>query len=177
MEKESISPLKSISPLVAGVLIGAIMIVYSLALYTLGMQQNKGLGWLGYLIYVVAIIILVIMYGKSKNDHVTFGNLFAYGFKTTAITTLLVFIFLVVVLVAMPDFKAKTLEVMRKNMEDQPKITDEQIDQGMAMMTKNFTLIMLGGAVFMYTLFGVCASLIGGAIAKKKPYNPLEQPV
>ena len=60
-------------------------------------------------------------------------------------------------------------------MEDRGKMTDEQIDQSVEMFSKNFMLFVVGGATFMYILFGVIGSLIGAAITKKKPINPLDQ--
>jgi len=42
-------------------------------------------------------------------------------------------------------------------------------------VSKNFMLIVAGGALFMYLLFGVIASLIGAAVTKKNPRNPMEQ--
>src|SRR5207253_5628542 len=58
---------------------------------------------------------------NAKNNFVSFGNLFSYGFKSTAIATLFIIICLVIVIVALPDFKQKILDAMRKGMEDQGK--------------------------------------------------------
>jgi hypothetical protein len=60
-------------------------------------------------------------------------------------------------------------------MEQQGKMTDDQIDQGLEMFEKNFILFSAGGALFMYLLLGAIASLIGAAITKKQPRSPFEQ--
>ena len=74
-----------------------------------------------------------------------------------------------------PEFKDKIMDAAREGMEKRENMTDDQIDQGLAMFEKNFLLFTVGGAVFMYVLLGCVASLIGAAITKKKPFNPLDQ--
>jgi surface polysaccharide O-acyltransferase-like enzyme len=166
---------KPISHFLAGVIIGAVIVVYSLLLNFLGKGQDKTFGWIAYILFVAGIVIFVNLYGNAKSNEVSFGNLFSYGFKTTAISTLLILLCLVVIIFAMPDFKQKILDGMRKGLEDRGKLTDEQIDQSVDMFSRNFMLFVVGGATFMYLLFGVIGSLIGAAITKKKPINPLDQ--
>ena len=168
-------PKKPISHFVAGLIIGAALIIYSLILNFTGKGQDRTLGWVAYLLFVVGLIMFVNMYGNAKNNEVTFGGLFSYGFKTTAIATLLIVICLVIIISFMPDFKQKILDTMRKGMEDQGKMDDDKIDQAVQWFSKNFMLVIVGGALFMYILFGVIASLIGAAITKKNPVNPLQQ--
>lgn len=168
-------PKKPISHFVAGVIIGAVLIIYSLILNFTGKFQDRALGWVAYLLFVVGLIMFINMYGNAKNNEVTFGGLFSYGFKTTAIATLLIVICLVIVISIMPDFKQKILDAMRKGMEDQGKMDDDKIDETVKWFSKNFMLFVIGGTLFMYLLFGVIASLIGAAITKKKPVNPFPQ--
>ena len=166
---------KPISHIVAGLIIGAFMIVYSLALNFMGLMQQRGLGWVGYGIMIIGIIIFVNLYGKSKNNYVSFGGLFGYGFKTTAIFALLMVLFLIGFFILFPEFKDKIMETAREGMEERENMTDDQIEQGLAMFEKNFLLFTVGGALFMYILLGCIASLIGAAITRKKPFNPLDQ--
>jgi len=168
-------PKKPISHFVAGLLIGAVLIIYSLALNFAGKGQDRTLGWIAYLLFVVGLIVFINLYGNAKNNEMTFGGLFSYGFKATAIATLLIVICLVIVISIMPDFKQKILDAMRQGMEDQGKLDDDKIDQTVKMFSKNFILFVVGGALFMYLLFGVIASLIGAAITKKNPVSPFQQ--
>ena len=124
---------------------------------------------------IVGIIIFINLYGKSKNNYVSFGGLFGYGFKATAIIALLMAVFLIAFFMLFPEFKDKIMDAAREGMEKRENMTDDQIDQGLAMFEKNFLLFTVGGAVFMYVLLGCVASLIGAAITKKKPFNPLDQ--
>lgn len=166
---------KPISHIVAGLIIGAFMIVYSIALNFMGLMQQQALGWIGYGILIVGIIIFINLYGKSKNNYVGFGGLFGYGFKATAIIALLMAVFLIAFFMLFPEFKDKIMDAAREGMEKRESMTDDQIEQGLSMFEKNFLLFTVGGAVFMYVLLGCVASLIGAGITRKKPFNPLDQ--
>lgn len=166
---------KPISHIVAGLLIAAILIVYSCIIYFAGMEQQGIHRWLQLLIMVVGLIVFINMYGNAKNNQVTFGNLFAYGFKTTAILTLIIIIFTVLFFLIFPDIKEKLFETTRQQMEEQGKMTPSEIDKAMEMWTNMFWVFTIGGILLIYAIVGVIASLIGAAITKKKPVNPLDQ--
>jgi uncharacterized membrane protein len=166
---------KPVSHLVAGLLIAAIMVVYSLILNFMDLWQNQAMGWLAYLIFIIALIVFINQYGKANDYRLGFGSLFGYGFKITAIVTLIVIIFMVVFFLAFPEYKEKMIETSRQAMEDQGNASDEQIDQAMGMMSRNFMLFAAGGALFGYLIMGCIGSLLGAAITKKKPQSPFEQ--
>jgi len=51
----------------------------------------------------------------------------------------------------------------------------EQIDQTMETVRKSFMIIVIFSVLFGSLIAGSIASLIGAAVAKKKPINPLDQ--
>ena len=166
---------KPVSHIVAGLTIAAILVVYSILLNYMDLSQNQSMGWLSYIILVGGLILFINLYGKAKNHQVTFGNLFSYGFKATAIITLIMIAFIIIFFLAFPEFKDKIVEAAREGMEKQGKMTDDQIDQGLEMFERNFILFSAGGALFMYLILGAIGSLIGAAITKKQPRNPFDQ--
>ena len=166
---------KPVSHIVAGLTIAAILVVYSILLNYMDLSQNQSMGWLSYIILVGGLILFINLYGKAKNNQVTFGNLFSYGFKATAIITLIMIAFIIIFFMAFPEFKDKIVDAAREGMEKQGKMTDDQIDQGLEMFEKNFILFSAGGALFMYLILGAIGSLIGAAITKKQPRNPFDQ--
>lgn len=167
-------PKKPISHFAAGAILGAIIIVYSLAIYFAKLPQSGGIGWLSYLVFIVVLAVLVNLYGKSNNYQVSFGNLFAFGFKSTAFATVLILFFVVTSFLALPEIKERMLEESRKAMEKQNK-SDEEIEEGIKMIEKFVWLGIIGGTILIYIILGAIGSLIGAAITKKRPYNPLEQ--
>jgi len=166
---------KPISHFVAGLIIAAILIIYTTLLNYMGLFQNQSLGWLGYFIMIGGLVLFVNLYGKAKNNQATFGNLFSYGFKATSIITLIMIVYIVIFFIAFPEFKDKIVETAREGMEKQDNMTDDQIDQGMEMFERNFILFTGGGALFMYLVLGAIGSLIGAAITKKQPRSPFDQ--
>lgn len=168
---------KVTSPALKGTLIALILIVIGLATYFTGQTQNKAVGSIGMILYLVAIAYSTILYAKQNNGNVTFGNAFADGFKTSAAATALfvVYTFLAVKFI-MPDLADLSLEQARKGMEEKNNLTPEQIEQSLAMVKKFFIPFAIGGALFIYLILGLIASLIGAAIAKKNPeVSPFDQ--
>jgi hypothetical protein len=70
--------------------------------------------------------------------------------------------------------KEKTIEMQRLKMEERG-MTEDQIETAMAFTKKYFTAFMIFGVLLGTLIFGCIASLIGAAIAKKKPINPMNQ--
>lgn len=167
---------KVTSPALKGTLIALVLIVIGLATYFTGQTQNKAVGSIGMILYLVAIAYSTILYAKQKNGNVTFGNAFADGFKTSAAATALfvVYTFLAFKFI-MPDVVDISMEEARKNMVEK-KMSQEQIDAAIAMTQKFFIPFAIGGALFVYLIVGLIASLIGAAIAKKNPeVSPFDQ--
>ena len=59
-------------------------------------------------------------------------------------------------------------------MEEQGKMSDEQIDQAMSIGKRFFLPFAIGTIIFFYAVIGAISSLIGAAITKKKPLSPFE---
>jgi NADH:ubiquinone oxidoreductase subunit 6 (subunit J) len=166
---------KPITHIVAGLIISAILIVYSIALTFLGLSTDTILSLITYAIFIGGIIVFINLYGKAKNNQVTFGNLFAYGFKTTSVIIVLFILFLVLFNLIFPDLREKGFEIARQKMEEKGKLTEEQIDQGIQIAKKFFWVGIIAGVLLIYAIVGAIASLIGAAVTKKKPVNPLDQ--
>jgi uncharacterized membrane protein YciS (DUF1049 family) len=160
---------KPISNIVAGLILGAILIIYSIILNFSGLQANQSLSWLTYLIFIVGVIYFVIAYGKANNDNVTFGNLFAFGFKVSAVVAIIFIVFEIVFNLVFPEFREKMYEIMRQKFEEQGKLTDDQINTAIEMTKKFFMVGLIAGSALFFSIFGVIAGLIGAAIAKKNP--------
>jgi hypothetical protein len=109
------------------------------------------------------------------NYQPTFGNLFSYGFKTTAFIALIIIAFFVIFFLAFPDVKEKGFDMARQKMEEKGTFTQDQINQAMETFRKMFWIITIGGIMFIYAIVGAIGSLIGAAITKKNPVNPMDQ--
>jgi hypothetical protein len=165
---------KAISPVIAGIIVAAVLMLFALLINVMGQTGNSSFGWLTYLVIIVALVLLITQYGKANNNTKTFGELFGYGFKATAIYTLIYVVFLDILVSMMPEIKQKALEAVRTQMEKQNR-SDTEVDNAVAMADKYFRIALIGGTIFGMVLCGVIGSLIGAGVTKKKPANPLDQ--
>jgi NADH:ubiquinone oxidoreductase subunit 6 (subunit J) len=167
---------KVTSPVAKGLIISLILIVVGLAVYFTDQMANKALGWVQYLLFMGAIVWACISYAKDMNANVSFGNVFAHGFKTTAVVIVIMAIYtLLATKVLFPEMVDKGIDQARAEMESQAKLSDSDIDNALSMTRKYFVPIAMGAIVLMFGLLGCIASLIGAAAAKKNPQTPFNQ--
>ncbi len=165
---------KIMTPLNKGLILGLIAIVLSVLTQTLipDLKEQQKYGWISQAILFAGIIWACWSYAKDMNSNVTFGNVFAHGFKTTAVLTSISLVFTILsVTLLFPELKDKALENAREQMTEQGQLNDTQIDQALEMTRKFFTVFVIGGVIISTLLVGAIASLIGAAVVKKNP-NP-----
>ena len=168
---------KVTKPWVKGLIISLILIVCSLATYFAGLTQNAALRWVPLVILLAGVIISCTSYANDMNGNVTFGNVFAHGFKVTAATAVIMIVYTVLALkVLFPDMMTQAMDEARKNMDARGNMTEDQINQGLEITRKFFMPIAIGAIIFIYAICGAIGGLIGAGVAKKnKDYTPLEQ--
>jgi NADH:ubiquinone oxidoreductase subunit 6 (subunit J) len=167
---------KPISHVTAGLIIAGILIVFSILMsFMNGSTTKPGSGWMSYLVICAGLVLFIYLYGKARNNFVSFGDLFSYGFKATAMMTLVFVIFMVIMSFIMPEFKEKAIEAARTEMERQGRLSDSDIEKGMSLMEKYFWVFAIGGTMLGFIIIGAIGSLIGAAVTPKRPYNPIDQ--
>lgn len=164
-------------PWTKGLVISLVMIVFGLAMYYSGLWLNKSVSWLQYLIIIVGVIIADTGYAKQMEGNVTFGNVFAHGFKATAATIVIMVIYsFLAIKFLYPEMIDTIINQTRTEMEKKGEMTAEQISQATGMVQKFFVPFMIGGIIVIFGICGAIGSLIGAAVAKKNPnYTPLQQ--
>ncbi len=168
-------PSKPMTHITAGLLIAGMLFVYFIVISFLNLTTTAGINFIQYAIIIGGLIFVVKQYGKAHNYHESFGNLFAFGFKSTAVFTILYIVLLTVFFLLFPEIKEKSFEVARQQMEKQKSLSDEDIEKGIQMARKFFWVGVVGGTMFILVLLGAIGSAIGAALTKKNPYNPLDQ--
>lgn len=160
--------------LIIGLALGLISIVMQLTIKDFAKMQQ--VGYVSYLVIIGGIVWACYKYGQDMQGRVTFGNVFAHGFQTTAVMTIIGLVFTILMLfVLFPDMKEKMLEVARADMEKQGKMSESDIDNAMEMTRKMFTPFLIAGSVVGNLILGAIGALIGAGIAKKgapaEPFN------
>jgi len=166
---------KIMSPQIKGLLIALIVIILGIAGYFTNLGFSTWYNWVVNAVMLAAIIIACVHFANQKQGYVTFGNVFLHGFKITAVIAIIVLVYtLLAFTVLFPDMKEKIFTMQETKMEEKGLDADK-IETTMTMMKKYFTLFLVLGVIFGNIVFGCIASLIGAAVAKKKPINPLSQ--
>lgn len=163
---------KSIGHVVAGLIIGGALVLLSLVFSGEGGMAS---GWLPILITIGGLVLFINLHGKAHNNQKTFGELFSYGFKATAMLILVVVVFVIITALLFPEMKTKVMEITRAEMEKQGKLSDDEIDNAVNMMDKYYWALAIGGTLLMYVIIGAIGSLIGAAVTPKRPKTPFDQ--
>jgi hypothetical protein len=167
---------KVTSPATKGLIISLILIVIGLGFHFAGLDKSKGLTAIPLLIFGAAIIWADINYATQMDGNVTYGIVFAHGFKVTAAVTAIMAVYTFIAFkFIMPELIDASLDEARKKMTDK-NMSADQIEQSIS-MTKNFFIpFAIGGLILIDLILGCIFSLIGAAVAKKNPnYNPLAE--
>ena len=155
-----------------------ILIVLSILIYVTDQLTNKYFSYVYNGLILIVIIWACIHYAKQMNGDVTYGNVFAHGFKVTAgIAAIMAVYSFVSFKFIHPEIIDKTIEVARTEMEKNPQLNSEQIDTGINITRKFFIPFAIAGALFGTAFVGLIGSLIGAAIARKNPVTPFDKPV
>jgi hypothetical protein len=162
------------SHIVKGITLSVISIVFSVIVSVFNLYEMQSLTYLNYAIFLVGLIYGAILYSNENKNQVTFGNIFAHGFKTTAVIIVITSLYTVLaVKFLFPESIDISLRISRKGMESNPNIPKESIDQNLNLVRNYFIPLTLGFSMVLLAFLGLIASLIGAAVAKKNT-NPFE---
>ena len=134
------------------------------------MQYDQGMGkQIVSTVFLVAIIALAIFqFKKANGGYLTLGEALKTGIGTALIGAVITVIYLLLyVNVIDPDFSTKIADIARAGMiENNPELTQEQIDTAVEMQQKFFWVTY--PIIFIFNIFiGFIVSLITGLILKK----------
>lgn len=160
---------KQTTSVVAGLIISLFLVIISLVVYFADLFTETWAQYIGMVILFGGIIWAVINHGKERNHNVSFGNLFGFGFKTTAVIICVTIAYTLIFGYIFPDAKQKIIELSREKALAEPGANESQIEQGMEMFEKNYNLFIIIGIVFWYAAIGAVSSLIAAAVARKNP--------
>ena len=162
------------SHIVKGAIIASIGILISIIVHVFNLYDAQWINWITYVIIIGGLVYGAILYSNQNNNNVTFGNIFAHSFKTTAVIIVIQTIYtLLAIKVLFPEMLDKVLEISRKKMEENPKMTEEMVDSAINMTRKYFVPFAIGGSIIGTAFIGLIGSLLGASFAKKNanPFN------
>jgi len=140
-----------------------------------GLSEKTGVQYIGWAIFLAGLILNAIAFSKANNADVTFGQVFGSCFKATAIVTIVMVVWAMLMFVIFPGMETRMLEKAQAGMSANKQVSEEQMEKGMALTRKYFKVFIAAGALFGTLIEGLIFSLIAAAIAKKKPKTQLPQ--
>ena len=160
-----------------GALIALAVIVLSLVLFLLDLDQNRSLQYLSYLILIAGIILVQINYrNKYSNGFIEYGKAFTVGMLSSLVLAVIVGIYTFVFFKYINPGAMEEIMVQAEQRMMDRGMTDMEIEQGMAMAEKMqtpgwyTTFAVLGNFII-----GIVISLITAIFVKREDRNFGEQ--
>ena len=154
-----------------GALAGGIGIVFGIMLYTMDMHYERGLAVQATQIAILAAVIAlgICQFKKANLGFLSLSEALKLGAGIALISGIIGLIyFFVFSNYVEPDFMDNMYEIGKQQaMENNPELTEEQIDQGIEMQ-KSFAWISYPVILILNVIIGLVVGLIAGLILKKQ---------
>jgi len=155
METNSTSVTTTAVGLRYGLLVGLVSIIFSFILFVTQADQSP-VRWLGLIILIGGMVLAHNAYKQANNGYMSYAEGLGIGAFMSVISGVLSTAFSFVYMKFVdPEYMGRIMETTRASMEAKGNMTDEQIDQAMAMAQK----FSSGGWM---VLFGILGSLLFG---------------
>jgi Protein of unknown function (DUF4199) len=160
---------KITSHLSKGVIIVGILIMLDIVLQKAYTTVPDGVRYMSRLVICfVGVLGGCILYMKQTGGAPSFGEVFAHGFKTTAMIAFLMAVYtFIAVKFIYPPPSAAEMEAAVKAIEQQGSALHEEARQLAAKAAENRWIIYVSLSIFASLIPGLLGSLAGGVIAKK----------
>lgn len=168
---EEIQPKTGKYALNFGLLLGGAYVLFALMLFSMEMhyEQSFAIQGVNIALAVVAIALGIVQFKKANQGYLKISEALKIGAGIALVAGIigLVYFFLLSNVIE-PDFMDKMYEIgKQKALVDNPKLTEEQIDNSIAMQ-KNFAWVTYPIMLLMQIIIGLVIGLITGLIAKKQ---------
>ena len=152
-----------------GLIIVAVLIVLDLLLKKSGMPVSDGLQYLPRLIFsFIGVVVSCLVFAKQSAGKLKFAEVFAHGFKTTAVIAFLmaVYTFLAVKFIYAAPTMAE-IEAAGKAIEQQGNVMPGEAKQMAIQGAKSRWIIYVSLSIFASLIPGILGAVTGAALAKK----------
>ena len=160
----------------AGLVTGAVLILCNVIFIILGYEGDTKITWIASLLNITLLIYFIKEHGKSHDHTKTFGDLFSFGFRATALVTIMLTGFMIIYSYAFPESENKAMEIARSKMMEDERLTEDNIEQALSITRKFYFPILIAGTIFSTMIVGAVGSLLGAAFTKKVPSSPFSNP-
>jgi hypothetical protein len=160
--------------LIKGIIIAVLLMVLDYMARKATTELPSAIQFLPLACMVIGIAASCIIYGYQTNGTLGFGDLFAHGFKTTAVVAVIMAVYTFIIIKYVFPPTAHDIDLATKAILDQGGILEQEARQKAIGNAKNAWVIEVSGTIMAKVVIGLAGSLIGAALAnlafaKKKP--------
>lgn len=157
-----------------GAVLGLLLIIFTFILHFLDAIQNQMLASMAWLIVIGGIVWAHSEYKKQNEGFMSYSQGLGIGVLVSLIGGLIVSVFSALLMHFIdPTILKNILNQTRRKLEQDPRMTDEIIEQTMSitetMMQPHWLIII---SLISYLIVGLILSLIIAAFTKKTPETP-----
>ena len=156
-----------------GLIVGIVLIIYSILMYFLDFSLEKWVSWVSYILLIGGIVYSTIQYRDTVlGGSITYAQALGFGVIISLYAAVLSGIYSYVFLTFIdPDFIEKIAEMTQQQMLDQG-LSEDQVEQAMEMQKgfmKPWVMVLI--SIPALTFMGFVFSLITSIFLKKEGVN------
>ena len=159
---------KTATPATKGAILTLLLLLVGLAIYFGGQVADRRIFYVLYVILFVGVMLSSLYYSKQMNGNVSFGNVFAEGFKTTAVIIVLSSVCTFISLkFIFPGLVDKLIEIGKAEMKKQGGSSNDEINKYFDGMKGFMVPLIIGYIIFFFGIIGA----IGAATRSMRPVD------
>jgi amino acid transporter len=154
-----------------GFLIAAIVIAINVVGQLTHLINNSWFSYISLIVFMIAILIAVVQYNTQIQQPSNFSILLTHGFKTTAVATVILFMYGLMAYYFI--FTNYIDALLNKGIEEAQKQgkTAQEIKSNLVIARKVIIISLLAGTVMLHLLSGGIGALIAAVFSKKVKNN------
>lgn len=157
-----------ISPLIKGVITGALMVIASLMFYYLKLPQQSPLHYLIYVFFTAGILWTLISYSRSASYNGSFIELFGQGFRCFIIIIVIMVAFTSIFTLLHPEFAEESAKFYREDLLKKGNNTPQQIEEIVGKAKKQYTTTVVSLTIFGYLIIGTIITAAGSVFLMRR---------
>lgn len=157
-----------LTPLVKGIITGALLVVTSLLLYYFKSPADSKLNYIIYVLYAAGIAWTLISYSRSAEFTGKFADLFGQGFRCFIIVILIMVAYTAIFSMQHPEFAEEAATYYREDLVKEKNKTPGEIDKLVAEAKKQYTTSLVSITIFGYLITGAVITAIGSALLMRR---------
>lgn len=160
--------MNKLTPLVKGIITGAVMVLTSLIFYYSNIPAGSGIHYIVYILFAAGIAWTLISYYRSASFTGKFADLFGQGFRCFIIIILIMAAFTAIFSILHPEFAEEAATYYKEELVKQGNTTPEDIDKLVVKAKKRYTTGIIYFTVFGYLIIGTIVTAAGSALLMRR---------